>query len=245
MNVGEGGCACFWLEPTGTVRLSIRRFTHGLTTAGGAWEQPYRQHRACSAEPVTTYESGEKYQGGCDASVDLDIEIPLRWRSEPGGYQVMLEVPRSKRIAVADPRWPKVCEKCGQSFVRTDVRQWNQAECYIRGDTGEKVAFRGYADKGLAGGLFDAWWLHGHKRVKGGVTYGFVGPDGIALVAICPNGLAWEVDGPSSNGTGWTRSGDPRTPGTLSATPSIIAGDYHGWLGVNGTPPGHFSGHLG
>jgi hypothetical protein len=170
MNVGEGACGCFWLEPTGDVRLSVRRFTYGISTTDGVWDPPERQHRACPAQAVTTYESGEKYQSGCDASVDLGIEIPLRWRVEPDGYQVMLEVPRSKRIKASDPRWPKVCEACGEPFKRDDIRQWNQKEVYVRADNGEKVAFRGYGDKSLVGALFDAWWLHdrneGRRRVR-------------------------------------------------------------------------------
>jgi hypothetical protein len=229
------------------VRLSVRRYTNGLSTKGGVWEPESKAHRACAAATEFVYESGEKYLDGCDAAVNLGIEIPLRIRTEPDGYQVMLEVPRAKRIAVADPRWPEVCAKCGEPFKRGDHRQWNQAEVYVRGDNGEEVAFRGYADKSMAGALYDAWWLHERRVVDAqGVERRYVGPDGIALVAICPNGLAWEVDGPASGGGGWARTGDPRHPETLSVSPSIIAGKpgapgtYHGFL-----QSGSFTAHVG
>lgn len=56
------------------------------------------------------------------------------------------------------------------------------------------------------------------------------GPDGIKLMAALPNGLLWCVDGQATGGGGWTRTGDPRQPETLTCSPSIVAGDYHGFL---------------
>lgn len=55
---------------------------------------------------------------------------------------------------------------------------------------------------------------------------------------VCPNGVTWCIDRKSSNGEGWKVVGDWPN---LVVTPSIIAGDYHGWLGSNGQPPGQFS----
>ena len=48
--------------------------------------------------------------------------------------------------------------------------------------------------------------------------------DGINLVAVCPNGLIWDVDGPAVRDGevthhAWTRSGDPRQPSTLTVAP--------------------------
>lgn len=247
MNVGEGETVCFWLEQTEMVRLSVRRFTYGLAKRDGVWEEPSRQRRGCpAAEPTDTY-----WQG-CDASADLGIEVPLRMSApDEHGHRTMLVVLGAKRIKATDPRWPQVCERCGNPFERSDVRQWNQEEIYIRGDTGERVAFRGYGDKSMAGALYDMWWRKGYQiKCSDGSLRGFTGPDGIALVAICPNGAPWEVDGPSrSNGTtgpGWTRTGDPRDPPSLSVQPSIIAGKpgepgtYHGYL-----QGGRFTAHIG
>jgi hypothetical protein len=155
-------------------------------------------------------------------------------------------VPEEFRVPPDDPRWPSVCAGCGEAFALSDIRQWNSAVVYQRGDTGELVAHRGYGGVELAGALYDGWWLH--ERVsrdsESGVEHRYVGPDGIALVAICPNGAPWEVDGPSRSngklGPGWTRTGDPRVPGTLTTNPSIIAGDYHGWI-----RNGSFTDHVG
>jgi len=47
------------------------------------------------------------------------------------------------------------------------------------------------------------------------------------ICVICPNGDPWEIDAWSSNGTGWTVTGElPR----ITCAPSIVAGDYHGFL---------------
>lgn len=209
------GVPCFWLEPADKVRLSLRRFTFGVTPG----DEPEPGHRNCAA----------KERGGCNASIMLDGERPLHFKQTEHG-KVLPEVPKSWRPARRDPRWPKVCESCGEPFQSDDEWQVNQLEVYIRGDTGERVAFRGYADKSMAGALYDGWWLHPPEG--GGYTpyNAKPGPDGIALVAICPNGTAWVVDGEAFGGGHWTRTGDPRNPETLTVSPSIVAGDYHGFL---------------
>ena len=47
------------------------------------------------------------------------------------------------------------------------------------------------------------------------------------ICVVCPNGETWEIDRWSSNGTGWTVTGDPPN---ITCSPSIIAGNYHGFL---------------
>lgn len=47
------------------------------------------------------------------------------------------------------------------------------------------------------------------------------------ICVVCPNGEQWEIDCWSSNGTGWTVTG--QLP-SITCSPSIVAGDYHGWL---------------
>jgi hypothetical protein len=209
--MGYAGVPCFWLEPTGIVGVSLRRYVR---------DQDHRCPRP---------------SGYHDASTGVLWEEPLRLKRWRDGYWTMRPIPRRRRPGRRDPRWPRKCE-CGYRFRPFDVWQVNQAERYRRSDTGELVFFRGYGDSTMAGGLYDAWWLHEFKvECSDGSMRGFVGPDGIALVAICPNGAGWTVDGPAhDDGTfspgGWSRSGDPRNPSTLTVAPSIVAGDYHGFL---------------
>ena len=56
------------------------------------------------------------------------------------------------------------------------------------------------------------------------------------IMVVCPNNKLWCVDQKSSNGTGWTVTlPDNKLPAfgeplKITARPSIIAGDYHGWI---------------
>lgn len=114
----------------------------------------------------------------------------------------------------------------------------------------------GWTDRTLPpGAMLDAWWYH--------EITGWTGPDGIALVVVLPpehvrsdegyvgrvdnRGNWWHVDGPSRNngvpGPGWTRTGDPRNPPTLSVIPSINTCDYHGFL-TNGVLGVDLGGHV-
>jgi hypothetical protein len=198
------GVPCFWLEPTGRVRLSLRRFTF----AGRGRDCPARSY-------------------GHGASVELDVELPLRIHTDEDGFRYIEQVPKRQCPGRRDPRWPKLCAQCGEPFLPGDEWQVNQAEIYTRSDNGALIAFRGHGDKAAAGALFHCWWLEG---AMGGVREAKPGPDGIILTAICPNGCEWIVDGEATGGGHWTRTGDARQPETLTVTPSIIAGDYHGFL---------------
>lgn len=47
------------------------------------------------------------------------------------------------------------------------------------------------------------------------------------ICVVCPNGETWQIDRRSSNGNGWTVTGElPR----ITCAPSIVAGNYHGFL---------------
>lgn len=47
------------------------------------------------------------------------------------------------------------------------------------------------------------------------------------IEVVCPNGAVWCFDRRSSNGDGWVVTGEwPR----ITCAPSIVAGDYHGFL---------------
>lgn len=113
-----------------------------------------------------------------------------------------------------DPRWPKACE-CGYVFADFDRWQLFRESLYRRPETDELVVLR----EAPVGAMWNATWFvdRGH----------FVGPDGRSLVVMTPGG-EWNIDGPSNNGPGWTRSGEPPN---VTASPSILIGTrYHGWL---------------
>lgn len=59
------------------------------------------------------------------------------------------------------------------------------------------------------------------------------------ICVLCPNGVEWCVDAKSSNGEGWTVTGDPPH---LVVSPSIAVTGYHGFLGQQ--TPGVFSGNI-
>ncbi len=129
------------------------------------------------------------------------------------------------------PEWPTACS-CGHVFTEADDRQVNQDPIYRAvfpdGSTGKEWPARSLP----VGAMLDTPWQK---------PFG-VGPDGIALTVVLPpepesgdsRGHWWHVDGPSRNngvpGPGWTRTGDPRNPPSLTVTPSILTGDYHGFL---------------
>lgn len=114
-----------------------------------------------------------------------------------------------------EPQWPTVCEGCGKEFNSTDQWQWNEYQLYKRSDTGELIGLR----EAPAGAMWDAHWFKRFPDFK-------KRPDGIMLVVKTPGG-DWCVDGPSSNGNGWERSG---TVPDITAQPSILQSKYHGWL---------------
>ena len=124
-----------------------------------------------------------------------------------------------ERFPHDDPRWPSACEHCGAPFEAADAWQVFHEGVYARTDGAPGEYFLRSLP---AGAMYDATWLD-HQR----------GPDGRSLMLMLPDGRLWHVDGPSTNGDGWTRTGDaPR----ITARPSILTHgadgreSYHGWL---------------
>lgn len=122
-----------------------------------------------------------------------------------------------------DPRWPKECE-CGYVFSPEDPWQHGWNRLFQRSDGGGLTTLA----NAPVGAMWYADWMP--KNYKG--------EDGHCLVVRTPGG-DWCVDGPSSNGNGWTRTG--LVP-DITARPSILMGEvksedgkvfspgYHGFL---------------
>jgi hypothetical protein len=198
----------FWLEPTGRQRVALRRYVADHPT--GAYTCVGGWHQA------------------------------VRWTGEEidevfneHGYTDPPPAP-----AHDDPRWPTECDQgCGYRFTEQDHWQpWGES-LYRRTDTGELRVLHSTmcppdVPTAEPGASWDARWMGDIYR----------GSDGICLTVRCPRpdgspGIPhdWPVDGPSSSGGRWTRTGDPRAA-QVTAGPSIAIGDPD--------QPGHYHGHL-
>jgi hypothetical protein len=120
-----------------------------------------------------------------------------------------------------DPRWPRVCA-CGQyTFLETDTWQVFTYEMYraVDGRPGEGTIHPSPAP-GVPpvppGAMWNAWWMEFWRK-----------PDGLCLSVRLPSGEDWLIDGPASNGPGWTRTGEPPR---ITVRPSILTPKYHGFL---------------
>lgn len=109
-----------------------------------------------------------------------------------------------------DPRWPTSCEQCGAALEPETHWQVFHELIYRRTDNGSEHTLR----DAPPGAMYIATWFHEKNHLH---------------VCLPPNGALdyWDVDGPSSNGNGWTRSGEPPN---VTASPSILTPRYHGFL---------------
>jgi len=104
---------CYWLEETGKLRRSFRR---------------YCQDHDCSAQPPP--EPG-KVGGYCDDEAFLDeIDWPVKTVVD------CFEMPHD------DPRWPKACHLCHRPFRPDDQWQIFTDTIYRRTDTGALLTLR-------------------------------------------------------------------------------------------------------
>jgi len=117
-----------------------------------------------------------------------------------------------------DPRWPVACA-CGYVFAPEDAWQHNLHRLFERSDGLTPATLQ----DAPPGAMWDAAWMGADCR----------GPDGLALCLRTPGG-DWLVDGQSSGGGRWSRSGKPpevtANPSILIGSPGIGSGVYHGWL---------------
>lgn len=117
-----------------------------------------------------------------------------------------------------DPRWPVKCV-CGYEFLETDEWQQNVHRLFERTDGGEATTI----DRAPVGAM---WWAEWLSEISSTSRFHRERGGGPHLMVRTPGG-DWDIDSKASNGDGWNRTGDP--PG-VTATPSIVAGRYHGWL---------------
>lgn len=120
-----------------------------------------------------------------------------------------------------DTRWPETCEACGYEFTEEDEWQHSTTRFY-RAPTGDLCTLR--FGEGLPGGVYEVPWLKGacsefYRRDWAGKR--------APLMVVCPDKHHWFIDGDASNGAGWEVTGDPPN---LTARPSILTSNYHGWL---------------
>ena len=127
----------------------------------------------------------------------------------------------------ADPRWPTTCD-CGYVFGPEDEWQVFTDVIYDNG-----LPLR----EAPIGSLWDAFWYPNERR----------GPDGLYLLAKCPGGGIWSIDGRASNcglpqdheHRCWVRHGSPKD-GTIHVDKngltcqagggSIQTHNWHGFL---------------
>lgn len=153
--------------------------------------------------------------GVCPASeyhLGHDVSVPFGYgdvlQNDDGTYELLDQ--ENLKPNTDDPRWPTVCS-CGYEFKYTDTWQLLWHAVYVDSAGTE------YQIGNLPpGAMFIADWLPDTWR----------GDDGLCLCLQTPGGQ-WVIDQPDKHGGRWTRTG---TPPNVTATPSIIANDYHGWL---------------
>ena len=225
---------CFLLLPTDTVRRWLRRYTgHRKQGSRGEW--------TCAA--------------GWHQAMVLFDEAAAVWEERverEGPPRVVLRTVthrETERPPEDDPRWPTTCEKCVYVFDDEDAKQFFYDLIYRRKDTGALTTLR----DAPPGAMWDAWWLRG---LSGGQVLGGPADDGRRLMVKCPNGREWFIDGRASNCTKpkddqhrcWVRHGEPpdlvvdkRGVTCQAGAGSILAGDYHGFLGSHGAQPGWFT----
>lgn len=121
-----------------------------------------------------------------------------------------------------DPRWPTACVSCGAPFVDGDLWQVGYDRIYVAPDGRECTVYGTVPGTAPFAG---AMWDSPHLPRKG--------PDGRSLVLRLPDGRDWWIDGGSTNGNGWTRTG---SIDALTVRPSILTQGtperpgYHGFL---------------
>lgn len=171
------------------------------------WLRRYATESPCPAG------SGKDYDI-CQSMVEF-ARLPQPWDDESKHWVDLQE----HAPPANDHRWPRVCNKCNRRFDESIPYQVLSRQIYRAEDGREWTQ-----DDLPPGAMFYSPW---HE------LFG-TGPDGKALAVVLPpdhgstraNDI-WHIDGGSSSGGGWTRSG---TPPIISTNPSILTPSYHGYI---------------
>lgn len=135
-----------------------------------------------------------------------------------------------------DPRWPKVCERCGYEF-RDEDRWWlDRDHIYRRHDD---PAVEMVLAEAPVGACWNAEWYAEHGDH-------WVGPDGRSLWVKLPGGHDWGIDSTASNCKQrniphkcWVREGRPED-GNLT----VLRGSIPGHVGAGSIDTGAWHGYL-
>lgn len=127
------GIKCFYLEPIGRARLSLRRYVSGSNDCRGG-QLPY--HNASAPLFDVDYRKAPTQRG---------------WAYEHDG-------PTKPEQVSTEHTWPERCP-CGYVFSDADERQVFCEALYRRTDNGEFVTLR----SAPPGAMWDAEWMHDCK----------------------------------------------------------------------------------
>jgi hypothetical protein len=199
------GIKCFMLEPTNKGRIELIRSNNAWLEGGGI-----DPAKAC---PLNGYSHLARAWAG-----ETPVEQHEVGYFEPVDRDALL-VPHN------DPRWPQQCG-CGYRFTPDDNYSSSASTIYCNPETGEEYLLR---DAPVGAMWYADWMCHGIPPERSGPGT-FRGPDGHCLNMQLPGDWDWCIDGPATNGDGWTRTG---TPPNVTASPSVWANapkGWHGWL---------------
>lgn len=122
--------------------------------------------------------------------------------------------------------WPKKCDHCNYQFKESDHWQVFRENLFKRSDTGEVLTL----GNAPAGAMWLASWM---PEGFGSVHFKALPEETRRkghVILKCPGGHDWDIDSNSTNGDGWSRSGEPPN---ITARPSIlfpVPNGYHGFL---------------
>lgn len=148
-------------------------------------------------------------RGQCSAGWWHNASVQIDVVEDPEGQRPGILYGLRDIEAKADPRWPTRCA-CGYEFHDDDEWMENTQRLFRLPDGSE------VAQQELPAG---AMWFEAGDHLRG--------REGPHLMVTLPDGTRWDVDGPSRDGTLWTRTGEPPL---VTVQPSIASPRYHGFL---------------